>query len=33
MDDSDTQAELNEELTDLESWYAEEKEAIEGSEG
>jgi hypothetical protein len=32
MDDSDTQDELKEELADLESWYAEEKEAIEGGE-
>jgi hypothetical protein len=32
MDDTDTQAELKEELADLESWYAEEKEAIEGGE-
>jgi hypothetical protein len=33
MDDTDTQAELKEELSDLEGWYKEEKEAIEGSEG
>ena len=32
MDDTDTQAELKEELAELESWYAEEKEAIEGGE-
>lgn len=33
MDDTDTQAELKEELANLEAWYKEEKEAIEGSEG
>lgn len=32
MDDTDTQDELKEELADLESWYAEEKEAIERGE-
>jgi hypothetical protein len=31
MDDTETQEELKEELTDLEEWYADEKEAIEGS--
>ena len=29
MDDSDTQAELKEELAELEKWYAEEKENLD----
>jgi hypothetical protein len=33
MDDTETQSELKEELADIEVWYKEEKEAIEGSEG
>lgn len=30
MDDSETQAELKEELAELEAWYTEEKAEIEG---